>query len=358
MNLTYNKILAGMKDEFFKLTGISPDNAGDLGVRLKVLAGELYSLSCYGDFILKQAFPQTATNEYLDMQSNQRGIFRKTSSKASGILTFSLKEAIENDVEVPLGTICSSSENPRLSFATTQKGLIKAGSLTADAVAESIGDGEEYNVKSGEISVMVTPPASVFSVINNEKFAGGCDSETDEALRDRLMESVINFPNGFNTQSYAERIETLDYVLDASVINAWDNETGTCLIAYVRTKSGRLTSSNISEIESLFMESIIAGYEISVEEATNVDINFRVNVFADKGQDEDEIKRQVEKIVKKFFDKRNIGESVSLIKLSRELSTVDGIKNFDFDNYDNRLFITTGMDAYIKLASLEVNIND
>lgn len=58
--------------------------------KLQAIASELYALSCYSDFILKQAFVQSATGEYLDRHGELRSCKRKSGTKASGILSFGI----------------------------------------------------------------------------------------------------------------------------------------------------------------------------------------------------------------------------------------------------------------------------
>ena len=66
MAYTYNEILERMNDKFEELSGYSPDRASDIGIRIKLLAGELYSLCTEIDGIKKQMFPnpiQTKVSE-------------------------------------------------------------------------------------------------------------------------------------------------------------------------------------------------------------------------------------------------------------------------------------------------------
>ncbi len=43
MSETYESILSRMQDRFQELAGFPADDASDIGIRLKVLAGELFS---------------------------------------------------------------------------------------------------------------------------------------------------------------------------------------------------------------------------------------------------------------------------------------------------------------------------
>ena len=60
MSETYESILSRMQDRFQELAGFPADDASDIGIRLKVLAGELFSACTNLDWLKRQVFPQTA----------------------------------------------------------------------------------------------------------------------------------------------------------------------------------------------------------------------------------------------------------------------------------------------------------
>ena len=66
MSENYSEILERMQTEFEKNAGYVPDDASDIGIRMKTLAGEIFSLESSIDFLKRQMFPTTATGEYLD----------------------------------------------------------------------------------------------------------------------------------------------------------------------------------------------------------------------------------------------------------------------------------------------------
>ena len=100
MNCTYNEILDKMVQAYFDKSGQKlNENSFEYKV-IEAAASEFYSLSCYGDFILKQAFVQSAGGEYLDRHGYMRMCERKAGRKASGVLTFSVSEAQDDDIVI------------------------------------------------------------------------------------------------------------------------------------------------------------------------------------------------------------------------------------------------------------------
>lgn len=66
---SYGSVLERMQQTFQELAGFSADDASDLGIRLKVLAGEVYSLLNGVEWLKNQMFPQTAHVECVVLMS-------------------------------------------------------------------------------------------------------------------------------------------------------------------------------------------------------------------------------------------------------------------------------------------------
>lgn len=85
---SYESIVQRMQEEFEKQAGFVPDDASDIGIRMKVLAGELFSCYASLDWLWRQTFPQTAQGDCLDLRAAERGLQRKQPLSAKGSLVF------------------------------------------------------------------------------------------------------------------------------------------------------------------------------------------------------------------------------------------------------------------------------
>ena len=63
---SYDSILKRMEDAYEEKSGCRPEAVSDIGLRLRVLAGEIYRAQEQVAWLKRQAFPQTAEGEYLD----------------------------------------------------------------------------------------------------------------------------------------------------------------------------------------------------------------------------------------------------------------------------------------------------
>ena len=60
---TYDEILNSMKNTYFEESGSAVEDNSQTLKLLEIVASELYGLSCYADWALKQNFVQTANGE-------------------------------------------------------------------------------------------------------------------------------------------------------------------------------------------------------------------------------------------------------------------------------------------------------
>ena len=184
---SYENIVKRMEDAYREESGQEVEAVSDLGLRLRVLAGELYRLQAGMDWLWRQAFPQTATGEQLDRHGAQRGLARREASHAQGELTFSRYLALDFDLVIPAGTLCAAPGEEAVEYETLEEGVLPAGELTVDIPAQAVLGGSGGNAAAGYISTLVTPVTGIDYVTNEAAFTGGRDPEEDEAYRARVL---------------------------------------------------------------------------------------------------------------------------------------------------------------------------
>ena len=173
--MTYEEIRARMAAEYEAQAGFAPDDASDAGIRIRVLAGEIYTALRMLEVVKDEAFPQTASGEALELHAMERGLSRKPAVRAQGTLTFSRETALTYDVEIPQGTACAASAGAA-EFETTEAAVLAAGALSVTVPAQAVAGGKAFNAAAGAVDTLVTPPAGIEGVTNGAAFSGrrGC----------------------------------------------------------------------------------------------------------------------------------------------------------------------------------------
>ena len=260
--ISYNEIIENIRTAYFEQSNEVLDMNSESGVRIKAIATELYNLYVTGEYLLKQAGWMTATGEYLDRIATECSVERKTASKASGEITFSIDGVKTDDTVIPAGIICSKKGHKYIQYKTLEQGIIAAGSQSVTVKAEALGDGEEYNADYGEVCVMVNPPSSVARAENRVSFIGGCNDEDDEALRLRIKEALRYPANGVNVEFLKGRIMTFDEVVACDIVR--ENDKPVCI---VETRDNIISADLESRIRDTLSLLTLLGVDFDVRNA-------------------------------------------------------------------------------------------
>lgn len=350
---TYEEILDSMKTAYFNESGEMPDPEGEIVKRFEILASELFSLSCYADWIFKQAFVQSATDENLDRLGELRGCERKTAVESQGELVFSLDEASDEEVTIPVNTVCSVKGKPYMQFSTTEEGVIESGETSVTVAAASLEAGEEYNVAANSVTVMVNAPVGVSSVNNPYSFEGGYSEESDTAYRNRILRHYNILPNGLNCTSFENVVLTLDYVVDCKIIPA---STGASMNVVVTTKSKTLTDEQREEIVNKISIIDMVNASYSLTHSTDKYVSLTANATVMSGFDSESIISQIENRVKEVFGALRISETLPLSRLESAVSDIKGLVGCSFKSSSSSDDILTNTaKGVLRLNELAVN---
>lgn len=346
MSKTYNEILSSMQEKFKELAGFDADDASDIGIRLKVLAGELFSISTNIDWLKTQMFPQTAIGDQLDLHAQQRGLARKSASKSKGTLKFSRPSTITYDINIPAGTICSTDGVDGIRVATTQEAVLKAGELSVSVEAESELGGSDKNIAINTVCVMVTPPAGMGSVTNTTAFTGGNDKEPDDELRKRLLVSYSNISNGINSAFYRDSVLSFEKVQSVSVIQAPRGAGSVDIL--VAGKGGILSTDVLNEIRDYVKTIKEVGIDVYVKSPSITAVRVEGTIKPKDGYKAADVIESCKVSLQNFFNSLSIGDPVRKIDVYNVLYNTPGVENYSlvYPSYDveasNKILVIEG----------------
>ena len=325
LNKSYEEILESLKTTYFNECGSAVQKGSELEKRFEAVASELFAISCYGDFVLLQALPSTATGEYLDMHGQARACSRKAASAAQGSLTFGISEASAQDIHIPQGTVCSVSGKPFIQFETVSEAVLPAGELSVTVQARALADGKSYNAEGGSVTVMVNAPLSIESVTNETAFCGGCDEESDAAYRKRLLSSFRIPVNSAGKASTENAVMQLDYVTDCL---AADSDTPGYIYIVVTTRTGTLSTAQKNEIASTVELASIVGATVRVSLAEEESVDLSLELYCRYGSDMQTVTARAQSAAAEIFDGLKIGEPLQLSSLAKALLAIDGVEKY------------------------------
>lgn len=351
MSEEYSKVLERMRNEYYKQTGMLPDENSDIEIKMKILAGELHALGVNIDWLKRQLNPETADGEYLDYHGSKLGLTRKEAVKATGTVRFYSAGGVMTNYTIVSGTLVSTAGKNPVRFKTTENVVLKAGASYADVKAAAIEGGSSGNVNAGEISVMVSVLQPISKVTNVSAFTGGTDVESDEDFRSRIMTAQSFPPTGTNA-AYYEKLALSVEGVGAAYVSPRRRGKGTVDI-FVLPNGAAAESVVLENLENLVLEERELGVDVDVLKATSVQGSVTVTIYAEEGYDFNIVKNNCTEAVQRKVSNLTIGEDLKLSDIGDALYHAQGVYDYKFDSLASNIIagenrIITGVTLTMK----------
>ena len=326
---TYDEIYQRMKDNYTQNSGEDFDESGDIAIRMKVLAGEIFNLQTSLEWMRRQLFPATASGVFLDRFAEQRGLTRRAAVKARGQLEFRVNETRLTAITIPQGTVVSTDDEIPVRVYTTEDSRIAPGTLSVTVPAEAEVAGYRGNIYVRSAVVPVSVPADIDSVSNLSMFTGGADEESDTTLRARIRESYISMPNGMNAAYYIELAKKVDGISKAGVM-AKPRGAGS-LNVYVANTDGTVTDAQLIEAQSIINNKRELNVDVVVTRAFSQSYDMIVTVTPMEGFTSAEIVAMCTDAFEDYVNTIPLGGRMYLSQLGKYLLDTGCIKTYEFD---------------------------
>ena len=210
------------------LSRVSPSEllrADDAQVLARVLAGAVHGVYSYVDWISRQVIFDTADSDVLQRWASIWGVSRKAAVAASGTAALSTQVG---------ATIFSGTQlqalDGQLYQVTTDT---TATTVTTSVPVTAVTAGAAGNRTVGDSLSLVNTVVGVGSTGTTTLISGGSDTETDDALRSRLLARIQNTPQGGAAADYKAWALAVSGVTRAWV-SANELGAGTVVVRFVR----------------------------------------------------------------------------------------------------------------------------
>ena len=319
----WTEIYEQLRGTFAQRAGFVPSEGCDSAVRLYALAAELQSLLMQADWVLDQSFPQTAQGMYLDYHAETRGITRAAAEKAVGTLRFAAADKVTATCPIEKGTVCMTAEGVR--FETTEDAAIAVGSQWADVPAQAVEAGAGGNVIAGTVTLLSAMPVGVVQCTNPAAFSGGCDAESDEALRGRVLASYQRLPNGANAAYYEQEAMRYPGVAAAKAVGR-ARGIGTVNVV-IATHAGVPDAALLAAVETDLQKKREIAVDVKVLAPAVETVAVTAALKAAPGYTFAEVKAGAQSALEALFTGELLGKSVTTARLLTLLCGVEGVEN-------------------------------
>lgn len=320
---TIDEIFGEMLSCLEEQTGLEPEPGCDLSVRMYAVAAQVYALYIQAQWVTRQAFPQTAESDYLDLHGQLRGLTRKQATQALGSIRFTAQSS-DTARTIPQGTVCLTADMVR--FETTEDGIIAPGETEVDVPAQALLPGAAGNVSARAITAMAVAPVGVSACTNPLPFTGGSDAESDEAFRTRILDTYQRLPNGANIAFYEQGALSFDQVAAVSVLPR-SRGIGTVDVV-VATLSGQPDEELLGQLQEYFQSRREIAVDVKVLAPEALTVNVSIQVKAKEGADQEAVEQAVEEEVRRWFSGERLGRNVLLAQLGSVIYSCENVENY------------------------------
>lgn len=326
------------------------------------LAQAYISLDVYAD----QTYLISAVGENLDNKAYDYGISRHNATPAKRIGLF--KNVENQDMEIEIGSRWSIPvENGGYNYEVTEQITIGKYVLTCETIGTA---GNEY------IGTLL--PLEDINDLGDAKldeiYIAGEDAESDDSLRERIIEKLNSTTFGGNIADYKQFVKSIDGIGNCLVIPVW-NGAGTVKLLIVTTNYEIPTDAKINEVQTLVDPTQNAGkgygkapigHIVTVTAPTRYELNIAFTITLDDGYTiagtqqniQNAINDYIQQVQKNWFTENSV--TVYISRVLAAILSVEGVidaKNLTIntDTADITIIPNDTTNNYPVLG--EVNIN-
>ena len=271
------------------------------------------------DFVIaiSQLFPQFAVGQYLDWHGQPIGVKRRSAVPSTGDL-----QVVGKPLQlIPKGTIFATTPNEDgevVRFASMEDvGLDEDGIGTARVMATT--GGRHTNVYVGAVTECELD--DIEDVINEEPFTGGADEESDEGLRERIIDQLGHRAASGNVKDYERWAKEIDGVGKVSVRRLW-NGPKTVKVLITNADGGMASKELVEKVQNHIDPSehsgegkglAPVGAHVTVVTVRYVHLNLDIEATFDEACTNYMIVNQIEEAVNKYARGRSVVRYHSIV---------------------------------------------
>lgn len=253
------------------------------------------------------------------------GLERKKATRSTGVVTVTG----EMGIEIKEGTLFLADE---MEFRADKTLKIPASGVVDVPITSEIY-GAAANVVSGAITKMeprIVGITNITNITNRAPIENGYAEESDDDLRERYYDVLLNPPRGGNPAHYKLWATEVDGIWDAKVFRTWKGPS-TVRVVVVGLDRKKLDTRMITKVKDHIMAEAPIAYEhLTVESAKLKPVNATVTVVADEGTEVQAVKDRIKEKLNEYFFSISFRQSfVSLAKVGRAILDIDTIYDYE-----------------------------
>jgi uncharacterized phage protein gp47/JayE len=304
-------------------------------------------------------------DEDLDNLVEIVGVDRGQGEPAIGEVTFT---TVNSFTEIPEGTSVATQpdgDGDFFEYTTNETVDTDTGDTEVSVAVTAIEVGEEYNVGSGQLTYLPSPPTGVQGVSNTEAITGGANIETNEELRSRAKQAIFDTSGGGTAAGVEGFVRS--NTEDVTSVAVAEYPDGNASLAPTSPSPGGPGGSSST---TPFADVIVEGGETSdIQDSINtarpvaiqhnlvrpalVELNISIDVVGSNISTDD-----VQSAIRGYIDSRGLNEPVYRdVIIQRALNADAEVKNIEgltIEVSDEPITYSSGTDVYTLRKGVEM----
>jgi uncharacterized phage protein gp47/JayE len=169
-------------------------------------------------------------------------------------------------------------------------------------------------------------PAGVRTCVNPEAFVGGDDAESDDELRQRVLDSFQRLPNGANAAYYEQTALSFPGVAAATAVGR-PRGVGSVDV-YIATNAGVPGDELLSEVQDYLQKRREISVDLQVKAPETAPVNVTVAVLPAKSGGFTAACAAVDQALRELFTGELLGQGLTLAKLGDAVYHAEGVSNY------------------------------
>jgi len=194
------------------------------------------------------AMPLLSWGEYLDDLAAGVKIERNPAETAKGVVTFTGVAGTTIGAGTTVAVEGPAEQVEAQEYEVTEEGKIPGGG-SIDLPVEALSSGVAANAPAAAVTLLQSEVVGVEAVTNADPILGGADPESDESLRERLIESKDGEGPG-NTRDYAVWSRTYSSEVGRAVVIPLWNGAGTVLVIVLTSAGDPVSEETVDGLQA------------------------------------------------------------------------------------------------------------
>ncbi len=281
-------------------------------------------------------FPEWSYAGWLDKHAARVGLSRKAAQPAETTLEIT---GVAGTV-LPVGFLFATpktaiSEN--IEFAVLESVTISAEG-TASPLVRCTETGTIGNVPANSITLMSSPIGGVAVITNPKAATGGVETESDDALRERIMERERSNESSYvgNDNDYKRWAKEVDGVGSVVVVPEWMGKgTGTVKLIVMDANGSPANNTILTAVYNHIIapdnrSARLAPIEaiLTVTTAEPISISVSVNVILEEGVELETVLAAYRTNLLAYFEEAKVENSVRYTRVCSVLSETAGVLDY------------------------------